>query len=917
VKSLSLSPILLFSILGTGLSALVPEVVQAQVTQAQPPTILAQAEFPGDQPSTLTLPEPQLPPQPTPELTVPGQEVPPSEEAAPDEEATPEEGKKEKKKNKKKNKQENSETESQSAPTETPDPTLTPPPSDSAPIPTSPANPTGTPDPSLPPPAAPAEEGSSPNPFSDFATPDSLPPEEEGTPLPPGATPPTPESPESAAPDGPEPQVLVSEVVVEGAEGDLVNTVYQAISTRPGQATTRSQLQADKQAIFATGYFSRVQAVPSDTPLGVRVTYIVEPNPVLRRVQVAGNKVLTAETVDEIFANQYGKILNLRDLQTGIEAINKYYQDTGYVLAQVLDVPQIDLDGTVTLQVAEGEIEAIGVRYQTEEGEPKKGKTKEYVILRELKTKPGDVLNRDELQKDLQRVFGLGLFEDVQVALEPGEDPRKVAVNLNVQERKTGSFSPAAGFSSRSGFFGTATYSQSNFRGRNQKINVQVQGGSRDLLFDASFTDPWIKGDPYRTSYTVNAFNRITLPLVFDGGVFTKTILDDVQPRFRYRQDAEGNFVQDPKGEFIGFKPNPNYNPNNNVSGSPSIPDRQGTNRQYDNLGKNPSGDDVPSSFDDFVDNPDCGVLKNPGAKGSPCDVRLVDNDKNKDTGGRDFDGKDTPRINRLGGGVTFTRPLTKDPDKLPRAWVVSAGVRYERVTAQDSDFDKVPTDELGNPLTFSGVKQLRDGGPNTLITRAQDDLLSFQVGVGRDLRDDPLTATKGNAYRFGVEQTVPVGSGAITFTRLRASYSHFFPVKLLKKEGPQTLAFNVQGGAIIGDLPPYEAFTIGGSNSIRGFNDGDVGSGRAFMQATAEYRFPLLKFLGGIGGVVFVDYGSVLGSDSDVPGQPSIIRGKPGDGLGFGAGIRVKTPIGPVRIDYAINQDGEDRFHFGFGERF
>jgi outer membrane protein insertion porin family len=601
----------------------------------------------------------------------------------------------------------------------------------------------------------------------------------------------------------------VSEVLVEGVQGDLVDRVYEAISTRPGQATTRSQLQVDINAIFATGYFSGVRAEPTDTPLGVRVTFIVQPNPVLRAVQVAGNQVLPQEKVTEIFQPQYGKILNLRELQTGIKAINQYYQDKGYVLGQVTGSPQVDADGTVTLQVAEGIIENIDVRYKNKDGEVTKGRTKKYIVTREMRTKPGDVLNRERLQNDLKQIFGLGLFEDVQVALEPGEDPRKVVVNLNVQERKTGNFSAGAGFSSNSGLFGTASYTQNNLGGNNQKLNTQIQVGTREFLFDASFTDPWIATDPYRTSYTVNLFNRLTRPLVFDGGEI------DV-----------------------------------------NLGDRGGA----------PPVDPLPGQLYG-----DTGI---------------------------------TPRVNRLGGGVVFSRPLTKNPDKLAKAWVASAGIQYQRVSIRDEDFDISRFDIFGNNLSFSGT--------------GQDDLLTLQLGLSRDLRNDPLTPTKGSVLRVGLDQSVPVGLGSITMTRLRASYSHFFPVKLIRfSKGPQALAFNIQAGTILGDLPPYEAFTLGGGSSVRGYEEGDVGSGRSFLQATVEYRFPLLKFLGGIGGVLFVDYGTLLGTQGDVPGNPGIIRGKPGDGLGYGVGVRVKTPIGPVRLDYAWTIDGDNRFQFGFGERF
>jgi outer membrane protein insertion porin family len=44
----------------------------------------------------------------------------------------------------------------------------------------------------------------------------------------------------------------------------------------------------------------------------------------------------------------------------------------------------------------------------------------------------------------------------------------------------------------------------------------------------------------------------------------------------------------------------------------------------------------------------------------------------------------------------------------------------------------------------------------------------------------------------------------------------------------------------ILGDLPPYEAFPIGGTNSVRGYSEGGVGSGRNYVAGTAALQWPL-----------------------------------------------------------------------------
>ncbi len=626
------------------------------------------------------------------------------------------------------------------------------------------------------------------------------------------------ETPSEQSPAATEPRVLVSEVLIRSEAGqaiapELEEQIYRAIRTQPGRTTTRTQLQEDINAVFATGFFSNVQAVPEDTPLGVRVSFVVQPNPVLTKVQLQANpgtnvaSVLPADTTDSIFKEQYGKILNLRDLQEGIKQLTKRYQDQGYALANVIGAPQVSENGVVTLQVAEGVVEDIRVQFRNKEGqttndkgEPIRGRTQPYIVTRELQLKPGNVFNRNTVQRDLQRVFGLGLFEDVNVSLDPGTDPSRVDVVVNVVERNSGSIAAGAGISSASGLFGTVSYQQQNLNGRNQKLGTEVQIGQRELLFDLRFTDPWIAGDPYRTSYTANIFRRRSISLIFEG--------DD--------KDIE----------------------------------------TVENVNDPPSEDG------------------------------------------------DVPRVVRLGGGINFTRPLSRNPYERSE-WTASAGLQYQRVTIKDGDGDTIRLGRLEDPEDTSEFVDLSESG------KGKDDLLLLQLGMARDLRNNPLQPTSGSFLRFGVDQSVPVGLGNIFLTRLRGSYSKYLPIDFTNfTKGPETLAFNVQAGTILGDLPPYEAFSLGGSNSVRGYEEGGLGSGRSFVQASVEYRFPVFSV---VSGALFFDVGSDLGTST----RSAELLNKDGSGIGFGVGVRVQSPLGPIRIDYGVNGDGDSRINFGIGERF
>ena len=308
--------------------------------------------------------------------------------------------------------------------------------------------------------------------------------------------------------DSSEPEVLVAEVLVTGTDDPtLIQEIYDAIATQAGQTTTRSQLEGDISQVFSTGYFADVEAVPSDTALGVRVTYDVRPNPVVQSISVENATVLPPEMVDEIFAAQKDRVLNFSELQVGVEELEAWYADNGFVLASVKDVRSTP-SGDVVVEVAEGRVEDIRV-----DGNER---TRDFIVTREMELQPGEVFNRDVVQGDLQKVFDLNLFEDVNLSLEPGDNPDNIVAIVNVAERSTGSLSAGGGLSSGSGIFGTVSLSNNNLGGNNQTVGMDVQVGTEELLFDVGFTDPRIAHWKTPTSLNANAFNRISRDRVYD-----------------------------------------------------------------------------------------------------------------------------------------------------------------------------------------------------------------------------------------------------------------------------------------------------------------------------------------------------------------------------------------------------------------
>lgn len=239
-------------------------------------------------------------------------------------------------------------------------------------------------------------------------------------------------------------------------------------------------------------------------------------------------------------------------------------------------------------------------------------------------------------------------------------------------------------------------------------------------------------------------------------------------------------------------------------------------------------------------------------------------------------------KIGKVMASVDYGRPLR------PK-WSGTAGISFQRATARDDNGISLVRDEFQTPLFFSG--------------KDHDDMVFAKMEtVYADSRDQG-----SSMLVFNMEQGLPLLPDWLVFTRVNVRGRQGIRI------GPARCVASFSGGNVYGDLAPHEAFAIGGTNSVRGYEEGAVGSARSFFVGSAEISVPLYNVLDG---AIFVDYGTDFGSGQTVPGDPAGARGKPGSGYGYGAGIRVNSPIGPLRLEYAQNNLFARRFHFGVGYR-
>jgi outer membrane protein assembly factor BamA len=231
------------------------------------------------------------------------------------------------------------------------------------------------------------------------------------------------------------------------------------------------------------------------------------------------------------------------------------------------------------------------------------------------------------------------------------------------------------------------------------------------------------------------------------------------------------------------------------------------------------------------------------------------------------------------------------------------------------------PLDPTDHPKSLRGAFRYRieefrrsDIDPNLVedgSIRERDDLVtSVQGFLSLELRDQPADPKLGSYHFTGLEVGSSALGGNVNFVKFRLEDSWFFAWP------PRTvLAVSTRFGvaapyADTADLVIEDRFKAGGSTTVRGYKEDHVGpldakgnpqGGDLRILTNVEWRFPLYRWLGG---VVFFDAGLVTPTVPDFAWSAFF--------PGVGGGLRITTPIGPIRLDvgYGLREvRNDDRF--------
>lgn len=299
-----------------------------------------------------------------------------------------------------------------------------------------------------------------------------------------------------------QPQIV--QVDVTGNDKISKDAILAVVNLKPGIPYNEKEVEDARNAIQGMGYFERVIVSKETVEGGVKITFTVVENPVVKEIKVTGNTAIPTDKILSLMRTSVGSVLNTNTLERDIEAIRKYYLEKRYIASVTEEVGIDPQTGVLTIPIQEAVVEAIKIVGNK--------KTKDYVILREMKLKPGDLYNGEVLDKDIMRIYDLGIFNRENAPpyeLQPGSDVNKVVVVIPVNELKTGEVTLGVGYSSKSGLVGQARITEKNFRGRGQAVSALGEVGGRDggNSYELSFYEPWLDKD--HTSLNVSVYDKL------------------------------------------------------------------------------------------------------------------------------------------------------------------------------------------------------------------------------------------------------------------------------------------------------------------------------------------------------------------------------------------------------------------------
>ena len=717
-------------------------------------------------------------------------------------------------------------------------------------------------------------------------------------------------------------------------------TVISKIKVRAGQDYNENIVNEDVKNLYSTGFFETVQAQKQDSDQGTVVIFMVREKLVLNKIEIVGFRYIRKQTILEAIDINEGSFVDEYKLKETVRKIKDLYKDKGFSQAQITyqEKPIAEGEVEVTFTVVEKAILKVrGVAIVGNESIPG-GR-----ILKLMKTRKAWLLNKgifrkEVLRDDARRVidfYKLEGFSDVEASIDVEYRLKGVYVTVNIVEGRRyyvgtievkgnkdvtiSEIMDAVGLKTGSIFSEQAVYMDSS---RIREVYVD-KGYIFSQVEPLSVFNP--KTEKVDITYDISE-NKIAYIESIDikGNVKTKDKVIRRQLRIHPGSRFDGKEVRRSKQnlENLGYFEEIRFGtePGSSSDKVDLVIDVKEAKTGYFSFGGG------YSSIDQFV-----GFVE---LRQRNFDFR---NWSTFTGAGQDISltaslGNLTQRYQlSFTNPWIFDRPVSFGFDAYKKGHKKDENVGYayeQEITGGDLRLSKEFNDlwHLGGAYRFENVEitdVVSNASQDLKDEAGTNSLSSVEIYLNYDHRDNPLATLRGVYWRnifqaFGgplggdkdflkyygrVSVYVPAINRSVVELRLRAGFAN--PFNDTDK------------------VPIYERFFAGGAATIRGYQERKVGpidpssqdpvGGEAMFVGNLEYTYPVADFLKA---AAFFDTGNVWAKNSDFFKDDLFSS--------IGIGVRVKTPIGPVSVDYGWPMDlepGEEkkegRLHFNITRAF
>ena len=763
-----------------------------------------------------------------------------------------------------------------------------------------------------------------------------------------------------------EPARLVTALEVKGNKSISTNTIVSKMKTHVGSVYQENVASDDLKRLYLLNFFSDIKIETESYKDGIKVIVAVVERPMIEKITFSGIQRITMkdEKLKLQLKSREGQYLDYPTLKDDVGVLKKMYEKMGFSAAEIsynivtnAETNKVNIDFNV--------VEGGRVRIKDIIIEGNKEFTRGR-ILKLLKTKRAwffnaGVLKEDVLKEDMQRIksfYSKNGFIDVAVSYEVKPDPKKpflLYVYIKISEGK-----------------------------KYLVGNVVIQGnkdvGEKEILMRLKecvsgkvFSDDGMKQDVANIQ-----------GLYFDKGYISAQVQNTTSlNKETHRVDILYNIVENQvtfvdkikirgnvKTKDIVIRRELRIHPGDRFDGEKLRRSKE----RLQNLG----------FFEDVSYDTEEAQTQAPDQKNLVVDVKESKTGSFSFGGGystvdslvgfveieqKNFDWKNWPYFTGAGqnlklrasiGSITsgyelsftepwlFDYPISFGFDAYRRTHKKDTDVGYgydEKVTGGDLRLGKELSEYVRADIVYrldaisitnidSSDTYLQQDSGNTTIS-------SLTPSFTFDNRDSVFEPRKGNLINGSVELAGGPLLGSRNYWKLFSRASHYFPM-------PHNASLEIRGRIGLADkygdsdpIPIYERFFAGGAYTIRGYEERSVGpvdnngnpvGGASMLVGNIEYLYPLFGFLKI---AAFCDIGNVWEKIGDIGSSKNFqyssngtnyeIANSGGFKTGVGIGFRVRTPIGPVMLDYGIPMNkasgkdsrGNGRFHFSVSNNF